>query len=269
MTATTTPIEPAVIDFQGLRSGEATADPRLDRVRHVDLRSLDYPVAETLAAEGVVTPRSYTWKLAVQLDQGREGACVGFGWAHELAARPAEVEQITNAFAREHIYWEAQKIDQFPGGAYPGAVPFGEGTSVLAGARVVAHLGYIDEYRWALAPVELVLAVGYKGPAVIGVDWYEGMMRTDADGFIRPTGRVVGGHCVVVHGVKVVHDGDGRVDPTRSYVRIQNSWGPDWGLNGRCRLSFIDLAVLWPAGDFCIPLGRTVTPTPDETAGDG
>jgi hypothetical protein len=63
------------------------------------------------------------------LDQGKEGACVGFAWSHELAAYPVRVE-VDDEFARSKIYAEAQKIDEWPGEAY-------HGTSVLAGAKVV------------------------------------------------------------------------------------------------------------------------------------
>jgi hypothetical protein len=142
-----------------------------------------------------------------------------------------------------------------------GNSPFYEGTSVLAGAQVVKAAGYIHEYRWALTIEDLVTAVGYHGPAVIGVDWYEGMFATDADGFIHPTGRLMGGHCVCIVGVKAVRGADGKLDPLRSYFLIHNSWGAAWGIEdhdvgGRCKLTVAEMLVLWPGGDFVIPIGR-------------
>lgn len=242
--------------MHSLRNGQCTEDPRLDRVRQVDLRSLDFPATPILQLAGAYEPRSYTWRLETWLDQGSEGACVGFGWAHELAARPGVVSGVSDAFARERVYWEAQRIDEWDGGSYPDASPVYEGTSVLAGAKVVTAAGYIHEYRWALEPLELVLAVGYHGPVVIGVDWYADMMDVDADGFIHANGKIVGGHCVCIPAVRVVRDSTGALDPLKSYFTIHNSWGPSWGVNGRCHIALVDIMKLWPGGDFCIPVGR-------------
>jgi C1A family cysteine protease len=238
-----------------LRNGEVTRDVRLDRQREIDLRSLNYSIASVLGAKESL-PRSYTWRVDERLDQGQEGACVGFGWSCELAARPSEVEDVTDAFARESIYWQAQRTDEYEGGAYPGADPFSEGSSVLAGAKVCQSLGFFSEYRWALTLEDLVLAVGYKGPAVIGIDWYEGMYDPDADGFIHPAGQIVGGHCICIIGVHVELNEGGKIDPLRSWFLLQNSWGASWGMDGRCRLTVVEMMKLWPGGDFCIPLHR-------------
>lgn len=240
-----------------LRHG-SSYDPRLDRLRQVDLRSLNYPVSELLWQHGSKI-RPYTWPLptALMLDQGTDGACVGAAFAHDLAAMPKVVRGVTMPWAVHRIYWEAQKLDPWQGGSYPGAEgnPY-EGTSVLAGAQATKALGWITEYRWAFTLRDFASAIGHIGPGVIGVDWYQGMHETDADGFIRPTGTVLGGHCVLVNGVSVVKTKGGDVDPVRSYFTITNSWGVGWGLDGRCRLSFVDAAVLWPGGDWVIPIAR-------------
>lgn len=238
-----------------LKNGQFTNDPRLDRVRHVDIRSLNYSVRKVLPREAYRKPRSYTWKVEPRLDQGSEGACVGFGFAHELAARPAVVA-VDAKFAREEIYWEAQKIDEWPGGSYPGAKPVSEGSSVLAGAKVLKKDGYYDEYRWALKFDDLIAAVGYKGPVVIGVDWYTGMFEPDGAGFIHPTGKIEGGHCTLMYQVRINKKSNGSVNFDTSYFGIHNSWGPGWGEQGRCKISFTEVMILWPGGDFCIPVGR-------------
>jgi hypothetical protein len=246
-----------VTAFLELRDGSATTDPRLDRCPQYDARSLQFPIARRLTAEQYRAPRSYTWRLEHVLDQGDEGACVGFGWAHELAARPGVVTGIDARYAHDHIYWPAQMQDEWPGGSYPGASPQYEGTSVLGGAKAVKAAGWISEYRWALTPDDLIIAVGYAGPAVIGINWYRDMFTPDADGYVRPTGPLAGGHCVVVTGVQIVLDPGGRnIDNFRSSFIVTNSWGPTWGHEGRARISFADMLKLWPGGEFCIPLGR-------------
>ena len=95
-----------------LKDGTKTGDIRLDRIKYFDERSRGYPIRRMVARKKM---RSYTWRCNVYLDQGSEGACVGFGITHELAARPSEVDGLTNKFAREAIYWEAQKIDEWKG----------------------------------------------------------------------------------------------------------------------------------------------------------
>src|SRR5687767_6560054 len=129
-----------------LRDASLVSDVRLARIRQFDDRSKQYPVRELVKARA---PRSYTWPCLQHLDQGQEGACVGFSVAHELIAKPVSVKGITAKFATEAIYWEAQRNDPWEGGSYPGAKPIYEGTSVLAGVKVVHKLGHIKEYRWA------------------------------------------------------------------------------------------------------------------------
>lgn len=230
-------------DVTVLKDGTKVLDPRLDRLVHFDERSKEYPIRQLLKAD---EPRSYTWRLSDWLDQGYEGACVGFSWAHELAARPAEVKGIDRDVARG-IYYEAQKIDPWEGGAYPGAQPFYEGTSVLAGAKVLHAMGKMDEYRWAFSTNDALVAISRKGPGILGCYWYEGMMGTDENGFIRPTGRIMGGHAIVVRGVSVKN----------KTVTLSNSWGKGWGKDGDALMTWDDFnTVLMNDGEFCIPVKR-------------
>lgn len=209
-------------------------DPRLDRIPQFDPRNLDYRIRTVV--RGVGKPRSYTWKVGTYLDQGQEGACVGFGFSHELAARP-RVLPVTNDSARA-LYKAAQLVDEWPGEDY-------SGTSVLAGAKIVTQMGHYKEYRWAMTLEEAVMAVGYRGPIVVGFNWYDGMMRP-SEGFVRPSGGIVGGHCTLVYSVAVA--------PANRYFRIWNSWGQDWGDNGTAKLSFDDFErLLHESGEVCLP----------------
>lgn len=218
-------------------------DPRLDRIREVDLRSLNFLVelpADTSDVEG-----TFEWACDFYLDQGQEGACVGFGITHEMAASPVQINYVSEASAFE-LYRTAQLLDEWPGEDY-------EGTSVLAGLKVATDWRYYTGYKWALTIEEFVLAVATQGPGVIGVDWYPGMYDVDADGFLKPTGRIVGGHCILARGVHIERNPDGTIDFLRSWVLLHNSWGRSWGVNGTARMSLIDFMKLWPGGDFAIP----------------
>lgn len=227
-----------------LRDGTTTSDRRLDRLVEFDERSRSYPIRQLIDA---TQPRSYTWSLTQRLDQGQEGACVGFSWSHELAARPSPVSGISDATAL-NLYYNAQQLDEWPGGEYTDASPRYSGTSVLAGAKAVQSRGLIKEYRWAFSLQDALLAISRKGPGVFGTNWYSGMFDTDSKGFIRPVGYIAGGHAIVVRGVNVK-------DKT---VRLTNSWGTNWGVGGDCFMTWDDFGrLLSEQGEFCIPIGRS------------
>lgn len=231
-----------------LKDGSRTTDGRLTRLVNFDKRSRGYGIRETIEAK---KPRSYTWRCDKVLDQGEEGACVGASMTHELIARPAEVTGLTMKFAREKVYWEAQKIDPWPGGSYPGASPSYEGTSVLAGIKTLQRYGYISEYRWAFGLKDLIMAVGYKGPAVLGLVWYEGMFEPHSCGHLHIGGDVIGGHAILCNGVDV---------PGQRF-RLHNSWGTRWGDRGEAWVSFDEMEeLLYQNGEAVIPLGRTANP---------
>ncbi len=178
-----------------------------------------------------------------------EGSCVGHGWAHELAAKPSVVKGLDHKFATS-LYHEAQKIDEWQGGSYEGAYPQYEGTSVLAGAKVVKQLGYIKEYRWAFGLEDLIMAVGHKGPAVLGLDWWTDMFNTDVNGYIQATGQVEGGHCLLAKGINF----------REQYFILHNSWGEDWGVGGDARITFDEMDfLLQSGGEACIPVVRAGT----------
>lgn len=216
-----------------------------DRLPEFDGRSRNFPI-RTLVADK--PRRSYTWNVEVFLDQGREGACVGFSWAHDAAARPKVVPNIDDLDAMD-IYNRARQLDVWPGEGY-------DGTSVIAGAKALQELGWLREYRWAFSESDLALAIGYKGPAVLGINWYEGMFDPDGEGFLRPSGDVLGGHAILCIGYSVAK---------QAYL-VHNSWGQGWGgrgvwgqwdLRGRAMIHQKDMArLLGEAGEACIPVLR-------------
>jgi hypothetical protein len=209
-----------------------------DRIVHFDEKSRNFPIRTLI---GEKPRRSYTWRCDTFLNQGSEGACTGFAVSHEAAARPVVVKGITNETARQ-IYRRARQLDEWPGENY-------EGSSVLGAIKAGTEKGWYSEYRWAFGLEDAILALGYYGPGVAGLSWYTGMMKADSNGFIHPTGSIEGGHAILVNGVNV----------KKEYVRLHNSWGKSFGINGECFLSFDDFGrLLHEQGEFCIPVVRSV-----------
>lgn len=219
--------------------------------RH-DERSLNYPIRAVVGEPS--KRRIRMWRQGTVLDQGSEGACVGFGWTGEILTKPeAPVIQPTQARGNEYalgVYKEAQKIDEWEGEAY-------SGTSVLAGAKIMQQRGLIGSYRWAFGIDDVRDAVLEAGPVVIGVPWYRGMYSTDGDGLVTVSGDKVGGHCILLTGY---HSSMLIGGKRREVFRWRNSWGRDYGRQGSGFIEHDDLANLLKTdgGEACVPLDRKI-----------
>jgi hypothetical protein len=241
-----------------------TEERTFDWVPRFDERSRGYSI-RSLVPSGTVRRRNKIWKLGPILDQASEGACVGFGWTAEALANPigvnlenmlVEVPRGPDGFAR-HVYRAAQKIDEWEGEAY-------EGTSVLAGAKVMNQLHLLRSYHWAFDIEAVADAVIARGPVVIGIPWYSGMYEAPG-GILTPRGYLVGGHCLVVVGY--VKAGGKVFTPKGNLLQnntdedtlvLQNSWGSDWGIDGLALIRKTDLKnLLADHGEACIPTSRS------------
>lgn len=212
--------------------------PTLDRLVEFDERSRAYPVRALLERRGAVGPRSYTWRCPDVLDQGSEGACVGFAWAHEAGAYPKR--WATSNEVAFDVYRRARQLDIWEGEDY-------DGTSVLAGAKSAVERGWLKEYRWAFSLDDLLTAVSRTGPVVMGTWWWSEMWEPDERGFIEPRGQRIGGHAYIINSVSV----------RRRDVGGVNSWGLGWGDKGRFRMTWDAVeALLHDEGECCVPVFR-------------
>lgn len=223
-----------------LRDGTTVRDRRLARLRKFDPRSRKYSIAEVV---GRKKPRNHTWRCSVHLDQGQQSACIAFAVTHALiASRPSL--KLTDRFAIEQVYWESQRIDHWQGGSYPGAKPKYEGAALLYCMKALRKNGYLSAYRWAFGLEQLILAVSWAGPVVVGISWFEDMYDPCKCGYLHPTGKHVGGHGMVCKGV----------DIARGRFLMHNSWGATWGNKGDAWISFSDMNwLLERDGEAVIP----------------
>ena len=208
----------------------------LGRLPASDARDTRFRIAPLLAAVPIERDFRYWWPGGWSGDQGNTPQCVGFAWTHWLEdgprTRPAPGPEVDPA----GVYRDAQLIDEWPGEDY-------DGTSVRAGAKVLEARGFIREYRWAWDLDTLVRAVLTTSPVVVGTNWYYGMDTPDAEGRLRLTGGVAGGHAYEISGV----------NRRRARARMKNSWGPEWGNNGSAWIAFEDLErLILEDGEVCL-----------------
>jgi hypothetical protein len=225
---------------------------KLDWVSRHDPESRKYAIRSVLK-QRKIEKKATMWLEGIVLDQGSEGACVGFAWTGELLAEPAAPkEQPSPLFANSlasSFYQEAKKIDEWPGENY-------DGTSVLAGAKIMQKAGFIGEYRWCFSVNDVRDAVISEGPVVIGVPWFDGMYDTLPGGLVRLSGQTTGGHAILITGYSPSKRFGNQ---THEVFRWRNSWGSDYGVNGSGWIKYKDLEkLLSQNGEACVPMKREI-----------
>lgn len=135
------------------------------------------------------------------------------------------------------LYNEIVAIDRSEGRVYS------EGATSLAMAKAAQRRRWIGEYRWGYTLKDAVAAL-QVGPILLGIDWYTGMDNPHPKyPIIRAIGEIRGGHELVVNGI----------DLDDGLVRLKNSWGRAWGMNGHAWLPLEELEYLIASGgDVCM-----------------
>lgn len=112
-------------------------------------------------------------------DQGAEGRCTQFGVSRMMSLlnrKQYEVRADRPNDIGRWFYFETQRNDVWPGGAYPGAEEFYEGSSVRAALEVLRTQGIvlkgrsdpnqnegISAYRWATSVDDALVVLGSGG----------------------------------------------------------------------------------------------------------
>ena len=200
------------------------------------------------------------------LDQGKEGACTGFGLAavvnYLLYRRALDAKASPSArVSTRMIYHLARKYDEWPGEDY-------EGSSCRGAMKGWFHHGVCDEKHWpyrnkkgdavfmppadgwdadaALRPVggyyrilvesisDLQAAINEVGAVYVSSDVHKGWDAIPDKAKSLPQipwkrgTKPDGGHAFALVG----YDKDGFI--------VQNSWGKDWGYHGFAKLAYDD-----------------------------
>lgn len=221
-----------------------------------DERSRAYALADRLRHR--VALQDHLWPVGPILDQGREGACVGFA-----SAAAANVLELSATFvgdpAANHdaadalrLYGRAQELDDISGEDYVG-------TSVLAGMKAGVEAGWWEGYGWCFGTRDIAQALLQVGPVVLGLSFPLG--APDRDGRLHLSGEA-GPHCLTAVGLRMALPGVFQATPPGPYFILQNSWGESYGDHGLVYVHHADLArLLAGTGEAAIPLAAGWEPT--------
>jgi len=202
-------------------------------------------------------------------DQGELGSCTGNAMVGLLMTYPfAEVTRsIVGRDLTENdcieIYKLATHLDRIPG-EFP---PDDTGSTGLAVAKAVKEMGLIGVYRHAFT-MRAALKALQSGPVLTGFNWYDSFDEPDNHATVRvnPDSVVRGGHEVYAYGVTVEHTSSGDIDEENSYVHLWNSWGKEYGNNGRFNMTISTWRYLMKEhGDITVPTLRIPAPDAVET----
>lgn len=183
------------------------------------------------------------------LDQGREGACTGFGLATNVnyLLRKRKVIPDRTSVSPWMLYHFAKRYDEWPGENYEGSSARGamkgwHKHGVCAG-ELCGNSGRISEEALKDAPKRSLgayfrvnhkdLVAMHSAIAEVGILYataavHKGWENVGADGVIKKSDQIIGGHAFAI----VAYDEEG--------LWIQNSWGPRWGKEGFARIGYDD-----------------------------
>lgn len=224
---------------------------KFGRVFKEDTRDEKFPVSEVISNQMPAIPKKNWWADGWHGNQTTTPFCVVYSWSHWFEDGPviqnATVGREKPLFNTRRFYDECQLRDQIPGTNY-------DGTTVRAGAAILKELGVISEYRWAFRVEDVIKAVTYLGPMVVGTMWYSRMTEpTSGKAIMHPRGRSEGGHAYLINGVDNEHE----------MFRVKNSWGRNWGIDGHAFISFRNFEnLLARQGEACIAFQNKIDDVP-------
>lgn len=178
-------------------------------------------------------------------NQGPIGSCVGWGCSREYVY--AHVKQGLDIFDPSELF------NYYNARLYQGWQNQDSGAIIRDGIKALAEYGCAPESTWPYDPakfaqkppqeaynqatsyqalrymavpagnamaIKQTIAGGY--PVVFGITLYDNFpMGNGVEIIPMPSGRVIGGHCMVFTGYKP------------GYYKVDNSWGEQWGIKGQ------------------------------------
>lgn len=201
--------------------------PILDRRIPTDWEHQDrYPLRAVMPTSVATVERALRLPpFRARMDQGNEGACVGWSWSWAMSILNQRF------YDARWLYHQAQSVDEWPGESY-------DGTSVRAGGDVLRDLGHcrllkgvtsvpdladgIAANRWVTSIDDIRTAIATGLPVVLGINWHRSFFAPIRDSpkddwWIGrgDLGRVAGGHAIAAYGAS----------DKRQAIKLVNTWG--------------------------------------------
>lgn len=162
------------------------------------------------------------------LDQKDTPHCVGFAMAHFGINLPTWTVYTKEDAHR--LYYKCKEKDGEPGRE--------NGTTLRSAAKVLQDIGAINAYAFARTVDQIKWWLRNRGPVIVGILWTEDMMRPDEDNVLNTGGFFVGGHGFIIN----------EITEDDLFFGLKNSWGPNWGINGKAYISVKDFTELFMYG---------------------
>jgi hypothetical protein len=214
---------------------EAVAGKTLGRHLQQDPRSKRFPAPQAAAIVSVRHGMD-----GMPLNQEAHSCCTAHALCGVLAADRVTRRQA--AISAIPIYEQAKRLED-PGGSLVDEA----GSSGLMACKAAKSMGLIASYHHAFG-IEQALRALVLGPVMTGFKWYSSFDHPDPQTALvelTPAATVRGGHEVVAD----------EIDVESELVWFYNSWGPDFGLEGRFCMKFDTWALLLEdQGDVTVPV---------------
>ena len=176
-----------------------------------------------------------SWEYSEVFDQGNTSMNVGCVWTTYVASiSPGESLGMTDAEFARSLYHEAQVSGPWDGTEAESKY----GASVLTVGRLLKEKKFFNELAWTKDVNILSNHVLAQGPAIVASRWTSEMSKVDPNGFVRPNGSYEGNHCWIVYGVD---------DQWETFFAL-NSWGRDFGKDGKFLVKFSDMEKILQDG---------------------
>jgi C1A family cysteine protease len=201
----------------------------------------DYLIRPYLPKVVLPAKIDYTSGMTPVRDQGDEGTCVAFSTVAGMKEYQESLDwKKYMELSPRFLYSDCKKNDGHPGE---------EGTEIRVAMKVLVKDGVCEEKYWPYAPhqndkpkagaaadakkfremsyarilnlYELKLALAAKGPCVIGIECFSGIMKTKTGKVPMPKAseRSLGGHAICAVGY----------DEKAKLIKFKNSWSAAWG----------------------------------------
>jgi hypothetical protein len=176
-----------------------------------------------------------SWHYEEVFDQGKTCLNTSCTWAAYLSTMcPVEEMGMSYKDFIRGLYYESQLEDPWAGTDEVRKY----GTSLLSAGTVLKNKGFFNQLLWTDDVDKMSNHILTRGAIMVASEWTTEMGRIDPNGFSRPYGAYEGNHCWLVYGVD---------DMWETFFCL-NSWGKEFGKDGKFLIKFTDMKKILQDG---------------------